>query len=59
MGPFARDSSLTAAGSNCEPATLCSGPHYARPTAGVEPTPLGGPPGVQQGASGASHVAGA
>ena len=39
----------------CPP--MCSEMHYARPTAGVEPTPLSGPPGVRQGASGAGSVA--
>jgi len=51
------DSSLTAVGSVRSRPHVCSGMHYARPTAGVEPTPLSGPPGVRQGASGAGSVA--
>jgi hypothetical protein len=52
-----KDSSLTAVGSVRSRPHVCSGMHYARPTAGVEPTPLSGPPGVRQGASGAGSVA--
>ena len=38
------DSSLTAVCSVRSRPRVCSGLHYARPTAGVEPTPPGGPP---------------
>ena len=37
----------------------CAAKHDARPTAGVEPAPHSGPPGVRQGASGAGPAAGA